>query len=105
MGGLARGPPQDPTIWPRLDLGDHAPHEQDDLTGAAPGSCGGRGELQKEVESEGNQEVSQGRGLSGKRGKVVKGKKPLMSGQKAAKRPRKAETEQGSLKSTLTGRD
>lgn len=41
MGGLARGPPQDPTIWPRLDLGDHAPHEQDDFTGAAPGSWQG----------------------------------------------------------------
>lgn len=43
MGGLARGPPQDPAIWPRLDLGDHAPHEQDDLTGAAPGSWRGEG--------------------------------------------------------------
>lgn len=37
MRRLAGRPPQDPAVRSWLDLGDQAPHEQDDLTGAAPG--------------------------------------------------------------------
>lgn len=36
MCGLAGSPPQNATVRPWLDLGDHAPHEQDDLTRTAP---------------------------------------------------------------------
>lgn len=40
MCRFAGGPPQDTAIWPWLDLGDHAPHEQDDLARATPGRLG-----------------------------------------------------------------
>ena len=39
-GRLAGGSSQDPSVWPWLDLGHHAPYKQDDLAGAAPGSAG-----------------------------------------------------------------
>lgn len=81
MGRLAGGPPQDPTVWPGLDLRDHAPHKQDDLAGAAPGSWGWgwRGHIEKLSLGETN--VSQGRDPQGQRGGVWEGEKPLMSGQ------------------------
>lgn len=79
---LAGGPPQDPAVWPRLDLGDHAPHEQDDLTGAVPtvggwGGEGGGGDTKKLSLGK----VSQGRGLRGREEGWGRGAKPPVVGQ------------------------
>lgn len=60
MCGLAGGPPQDSAIWPWLDLGHHAPHEQDDLARTAPRNSTEEFRL-------GEIRTSQGRKLTGQR--------------------------------------
>lgn len=59
MCGLAGGPPQDSAIWPWLDLGDHTPHEQDDLAGTAPGNSTQEFRLGEIRTSQGRKQVTE----------------------------------------------